>query len=420
MRLCAGDNQYFKRKEVEAMEKINSYRFIGVDTHKDQHTAAVIDCFGQCLGIVEIPNNPNYFDELINQIKVYTNGHQLAFGLEDTGGLGRSLAHFLTTSGMLVKEVNPTLTERRRRTRPHPEKSDPQDALSIAKTLRDEFDSLPDVSSNELYVAIRDLSLHRDSLVKEQTKLKNRFHSLVRELYPMYESMFKNPFSKAALAFWQRFPAPSALMYIGTKRLASFLRKHSNNTVSTKRAEEILKVVEPSSTSSLLEETRASIIKDIVARISSIQNDLEKINAQLKILITKTDYKLSSLTGVDTAVSAKIISSVGNINRFSSASKLAKFAGIAPLDKSSGRKRRYKKSNRGHRSLNNAIYYLALCQITKDPLGRPNNPLALAYYQRKLTEGKTKKEALTCLMRRLCDVIFRLMKNGSVYVMPSF
>jgi len=136
-------------------------------------------------------------------------------------------------------------------------------------------------------------------------------------------------------------------------------------------------------------------------------------------LVTTTNYKLSSLTGVDTVVSAKIISSVGDINRFSSASKLAKFAGIAPLDKSSGRKQKHKKSNRGHRGLNNAVYHIALCQIARDRLKRPKNPVALAYYQRKLAEGKTKKEALTCLMRRLCDIIFRLMKDGSEYVMPS-
>jgi hypothetical protein len=99
------------------MKDISSYRFIGVDTHKDQHTAAVIDCFNRCLGIVEPPPI--------------------------------------------------TLT-----------------AL---------------------------------------TRPKNRFHSLIREQYPTYESMFKDPFSKAGLVFWQRFPSPSDLRHMGIKRLTSFL-----------------------------------------------------------------------------------------------------------------------------------------------------------------------------------------------------
>lgn len=401
------------------MENINSYNFIGVDTHKDQHTAAVIDCFNRCLKIIEIPNNPNCFDNFIKQVRGYANGNSLAFGLEDTGGLGHSLAYFLTNSGMLVKEINPTLTERRRKAKPHPEKSDAKDALIIAKTLLTEFDSLPDVLTNELYTSIRDLSLHRDSLVKEKTRLKNRFHHLIREQYLSYEVMFKGPFSKAALAFWRRFPSASYLRYIGIKRLACFLRKHSNNTVSERRAEEILKVVEIPLSSSLLQETRASIIKEIILRISIICNDLKKISVQLKKLVSMTEYRLTSLTGIDIVTSAKIISNIGDINRFSSSSKLAKFAGIAPVDKSSGRKRRHKKSNRGRRQLNTIFYYIALCQIGTDRIGRPKNAAALVYYKRKLTEGKTKKEALTCLMRRLCDIIFRLMKDKTEYVMPE-
>jgi len=135
---------------IRPREDITSYRFIGVDTHKDQHTAAVIDCGNRCLEIVEVPNNPNCFDQFIEQVKVYTDSNSLAFGLEDTGGLGRSLACFLSTSGMKILEVNPTLTERRRKARPHPEKSDPQDALAIAKILLSEFETLPNVSTNDL------------------------------------------------------------------------------------------------------------------------------------------------------------------------------------------------------------------------------------------------------------------------------
>ncbi|MDI6751786.1 MAG: transposase, partial [bacterium] len=126
-----------------------------------------------------------------------------------------------------------------------------------------------------------------------------------------------------------------------------------------------------------------------------------------------------SLTGVNTATSAKIISSVGNISRFKNASKLARFAGIAPINKSSGRKQKHKKSNRGHRGLNSAIYHIALCQIGKDRLGTPKNQIAIDYYQKKIASGKTKKEALTCLMRRLCDIIFRLMKDESEYAIPE-
>jgi len=65
---------------------------------KNQHNAPAIDCFNWCLGIIETPDNPNYLDQFIKQVKIYTDGHPLTFRLEDTGGLGRSLTYFLTTS----------------------------------------------------------------------------------------------------------------------------------------------------------------------------------------------------------------------------------------------------------------------------------------------------------------------------------
>lgn len=64
------------------MKDISSYRFIGVDTHKDQHTAAVIDCFDRCLEIVETPNNSNRHDQFIKQERLYTNDYPLTFGLD--------------------------------------------------------------------------------------------------------------------------------------------------------------------------------------------------------------------------------------------------------------------------------------------------------------------------------------------------
>lgn len=161
------------------MKDLSFHRFINVDTHKDQHTAAVIDCFNHCLGTIKVPNNPTCFDEFIRQAKVYTNDNQLSWGYRWSLPIsGLPPPYYLR---VLVKEINLTLTERRKKERHYPEKSDLQDALSTAKTLLSEFDSLPNVFNNKLCVAIRDLFLHRDSLVKEQTRLKNRFHSLIRK-----------------------------------------------------------------------------------------------------------------------------------------------------------------------------------------------------------------------------------------------
>lgn len=293
---------------------------------------------------------------------------------------------------------------------------DPLDALAISKVLISEFDKLPLIQSlNELYLSIHQLSNWRDSLVKEQTRIKNKLHILLHREYPYYQIMFKNTFSKAALAFWDRFPRASLLKGIGVERLSKYLRTHSNNTVSTRKALSLLKLVNKDCPPSRLSLVNSSIIRNLVKHLRFIEEQIIIARKELEPLVEETGIKLSTLTGVDTATAAKLIAEIGDVNRFASSDKLAKCAGIAPQQKSSGRKLKFKKSNRGRRQLNTAIYRIAFCQIGFDRSGRPRNSKAREYFLRKISEGKTKKEALTCLQRRLCDIIYAMMKNKTEY-----
>jgi len=398
--------------------KFKELAFVGVDTHKDEHAACMTDCFGQSLGVFTVENRPNRIEELLEEIDKTAKSHNLkpVFGLEDVMGLGQHLARSLIAGGYELKEVNPIETERKRLRKAHPDKSDPEDALAISKVLISEFDKLPTIQSlDEVYLAIHQLSNRRDSLVKEQTRIKNKLHILLHREYPYYQSMFKTTFSKAALAFWERFPIAPFLKGIGVERLAQYLRANSNNTVSTKKALSILKLVDKDSLPSCLNLVHASLIRNLVKHLRFIQEQITIARKELEPLIDQTGIKLSTLTGVDTPAAAKLIAEIGDVKRFASSDKLAKCAGIAPQQKSSGKKQRFKKSNRGRRQLNTAIYRIALCQIGCDRSGKPKNSKARDYFLRKISEGKTKKEALTCLQRRLCDIIYAMMKNKTEY-----
>ena len=207
----------------------------------------------------------------------------------------------------------------------------------------------------------------------------------------------------------------SLLKGIGVERLSRYLRAHSNNTISTKKALGILKLADKDSAPSRLSLVNSSIIKNLVKHLRFIQEQMTIIEKELEPLVDETGMKLSTLTGVHTVTAAKLIAEIGDVNRFASSDKLAKCAGIAPQQKSSGKKLKFKKSNRGRRQLNTAIYQIALCQIGCDRSGKPKNSRARDYFLRKISEGKTKKEALTCLQRRLCDIIYAMMKNKTEY-----
>lgn len=399
-------------------QKLKELAFVGVDTHKDEHTACMTNCFAQPLEVFTVENRPNRIEKLLKEIDKTAKSHDLrpVFGLEDVMGLGQHLAKLLLEGGYELKEVNPIETDRKRLKKAHPDKSDPDDALAISKVLISEFDKLPTITAmNELHMAIHQLSNRRDSLVKEQTRIKNKLHALLHREHPYYQKMFKDTFSKSALAFWERFPIPSLLKGIGVEKLAKYLRSNSNNTVSTKKALNILKLIDKDSSPSCLNLANSSLIRNLVKHLRFLEEQIDFVEEELKPLVEQTGLKLTTLTGVDIVTAAKLIAQIGDVRRFASSDKLAKCAGIAPQQKSSGKKLRFKKSNRGRRQLNTAIYQIALCQISRDRTGKPKNIKAREYFLRKISEGKTKKEALTCLQRRLCDIIYSMMKNKTEY-----
>jgi len=120
------------------------------------------------------------------------------------------------------------------------------------------------------------------------------------------------------------------------------------------------------SMASSLANTRACIIRDHIARLTEIGSELEKIKDMLSTLTEKSSYGcLRSIPGIDTVTAAKIISQTIDIDRFSSSSKLAKFIGIAPREKSTGRKKKYQKSKYGKKFLYSTIYFMALAYISR-------------------------------------------------------
>jgi len=119
-------------------------------------------------------------------------------------------------------------------------------------------------------------------------------------------------------------------------------------------------------------------------------------------------------------LSAKIIAEIGNIDRFSSSDKLAKYAGIAPVCFSSGSKDKKVNNKYGNRLLNSYIFMLACVHINHgSKYSSPRNAIFLDYYLKKLSEGKTKHQAILLVMRRVINIIYGLMKNKTEYIHPK-
>ena len=218
----------------------NQFLYVGVDIHKDKHTAVATNCFGHKLLELEFANTENDFRQLVVSIQNLADqeNRQFIFGLEDSFGYGLHLAKHLFDSNLLVKMVPPVLVDRARKYETHPEKSDSLDALGVAKVLIQRIDTLPDYSisiTDELAKEIKELAMDRDFLVKEQTRIKNQLHRLLHKTYGSeYQGKFKDTFSLKALRYWKKYPTGKAYILVDDSILKNQVRRKINRLMDVR------------------------------------------------------------------------------------------------------------------------------------------------------------------------------------------
>jgi len=351
--------------------------FVGVDVHKDTHTAVGFTPFGEKVFEMKIGNEVKDFISLVEKTKVEAEKSGLvpSFGLEDVHSWGERLSSFLVEEGLPVIAVAPVLVDHRRQKTTHPEKNDSLDAQGVAQVMIQRIDTLPAYTLTEeakKAKQIRELSLEREWLVKERARLKNQLHILLHRIHNTgYRTRFKDPFSKKALRYWMRSASKD--------------------------------------TDVILEQR----MRRAVRRLLDLREEIQETEEELDVLMKDNGQTLSTASGCGTVIAAEIIGEVGDVSRFYSPGALAKYAGCAPREHSSGRTIKWRKTRSGNRRLNRSFHRMALSQIS-----RSGNDAARVYFQRKISEGKTKTQALVCLRRQLVNVVWMMLKYKTEYRYP--
>ena len=191
-------------------------------------------------------------------------------------------------------------------------------------------------------------------------------------------------------------------------------------SVPEEKAERILSLIDKDADIDISTETVTTLIPMEVKHLRLLDNQIEEIDANLKKAVEQSPYSnLITIPGAGYVLVATIISFVRNHKRFASADKLARYAGLVPAESSSGKTRGQNARKYGCRGLNHALFLLAFQQIGKTKDGLMKNPAAYHYYQKKLSEGKSRKAALRCLQRRLIDIIYAMMRDKTAYQSPN-
>ena len=394
------------------------YTYVGTDSHKDSHTAVFLDCFYEKLGEATFKNLPSAFPAFLDDALGFRQkGTELLFGLEDVAVYGRSLMGFLKKQGQHVKHVNSFMVARERKNLAITQKTDAVDAECAARVLINRFDTLPDAEPRNQYWILRTIVIRRASIVRGNSSLKNHLHDLITAHYPNYRKYFPNIDAQTSLAFLSQFPSPMTLSGVTVEELTEFFRDASGGRVGADKALKILGSLEDTAVEN--QEIRDIAVQSAIRQIQFNLLELEQLEKTLVKLLADFNCTLTSMNGIDAVTAAQFLSCIGDISRFKTPAKLAQYAGIAPVTYASGRMDLQFANKRGNRELNSLFFGLAVrVTIAVSHKHTVINPFFYEYYHRKISEGKTKRQALKCVQRRLVNIVWTMLSRNEYYVNP--
>lgn len=331
---------------------------LGIDVHKRSHTVVAIDEQGRQIAqrTTRATGTADHL-ELLRWAQGL--GPERRWAVEDCRHLSRRLEADLLAAGQIIQRVPPKLMAHARDAARSYGKSDPIDALAVARAALREPD-LPSAHLDEASRGLRVLVDHRDDLVGERTRHINRLRWHLHELEPGWD------------------PKPKALGIPKHQRLvAARLEDHEGPV--------------------------AQIATDLARRVHELTIAIRDLDAQITASVTPIATALLGIPGIAALTAATIIGQTSGVSRFHSRHAYAKHNGTAPLPVWSSNHERHRLSRAGNRQLNAALRRIA---ITQARIHRP----AIDYLHRRQQDGNTRREATRALKRRLSDVVFRALQ----------
>jgi transposase len=327
---------------------------IGVDPHKGSHTAVVIGLAEEPLGELRVRASAAQAGKLIGWAAAWP---ERTWAVEGAAGLGHLLAQQLVAAGERVLDVQPKLASRVRLLQAgDTNKNDPNDARSVAvAALRSRVGR--EVIADDYPAVLKVWSKRHRDLARTRNQVACRLHAVLCDLVP----------------------------------------GGHQKEISAGQAARILAQVSPSGAVAL---ARAELVAEFLADLRHLDVQLRDTRKKLAAAVKASGTTLTQVFGVGPVIAGTIAGDVGDVARFPGRDHFASYNGTAPVEVSSGNRKIHRLSLRGNRRINHAIHMAAITQL------RHKHSQGRAYYDKKVAEGKTCKEALRSLKRKISDAIF--------------
>ena len=329
---------------------------IGIDTHKATLAVSAVDDLGRQVAAGTFSNDPRGHVALLRWTQRQPGPRRI--GIEGAGSFGAAVAEVLVAAGESVVEVPAQFTLRERRSLLQRGKSDPGDALAIARLTARE----PRLAALRRPGVAADLKLlvrARDQLMAERTRLINQLHADLLVLAPGYG--------------------------VGLPNLSAARHQAAAARLLGRQAG-----------------VRAELARQRLGQLRTLSGQADQLEQRIAALVAVSRSSLPRLVGIGPLTAATLLGEAGEVTRYHGSPAFAAMSGTAPLPASSGQRQRHRLNRGGNRQLNRALHTMALVQARWDPRAR-------AYLARRTAAGNSRREAIRALKWHLARVVYRTM-----------
>ena len=387
--------------------------WVGLDVGKDKHFAVVLDDAGDELFARSVGNDEADIDAVLGQAAEVD---AVGLVIDQPGSIAQLAIAVADRRGIPVAYVPGLVMRRAADLYPGEAKTDRRDAFVIADTGRTRRRQVHwlDTTSDDLLAQLRVLNGFDIDLAADLVRLTNRLRDALTSISPALERAIGSRVGHAGVRdLLAEHPTPTALRHAGRPRITTAIKVRSPR-LAAKVTDAVVAALDAQTVTLPAEAAVGRVIAELAVELDRLHQRRNVLAAEIEeaFLAHPFGRLLVSLPGIGPRTGARILAEIGDGTRFADGSKLAAYAGLAPVNRQSGTTlNTASKSRRGNHRLKNAMFLAAFASL--------RSPESKAFYDRKRAEGKKHNAALICLARRRCDVILAMLRDQQPYLTPD-
>ncbi len=395
--------------------------YLGIDVSKATSRYVFLDNDGEKLvKPFTLDNGHDDFNKLLDRLKELTLlPDNILIGIEATGIWWENLYSLLTEHKFKVIVLNPHQTNKFREALRIKAKTDDIDAYVIAGLLRSQ-EYASSYIPEESIQCLREITKLRFQLVKDRQNYERQTNALLGLLFPEHaQTAIKNPFAVSSMAILKAYPTAKHLAEAKPKNIEKIVRSIKGNNFNIKEIQSLIECAQKSIYSGRAKHDRGLNLIILLTQVETLQNAIAQLDERTNNILSPSDSNdansfpganLLSVPGIGPKTLAAILSAVGSDGQaFPDGKHLIGHIGFFPKIYESGETRHDNTmSNRGPKYLRAALYMAAVACLK-------HNPEFKALYDRKVSQGKTAKQSLVYVAKKLAHLCLSMLKSGEDY-----